>query len=103
MTLAVGRAAAGRPAAWRRLRDLGGRRGHVLELEGSTTPVLVVAHEGACRTLRAYLNGTGARKEMAVRERLDGSVEMAEESGKLFEYAPKYSGGPLDETVHEIN
>ena len=25
MTLAVGRAAAGRPAAWRRLRDLGGR------------------------------------------------------------------------------
>jgi len=74
----------------------------VIEVEGSTMPVLLVAHEAACRALRRFLiNDTvRAKKNCAARELVDGSVDMR--SSMLREFAPEIEGGPLFESVHEL-
>ena len=77
MTLAVGRAAAGRPAAWRRLRDLGGRRGHVLELEGSIVRDGIFAEAEPIRRERLQLWRVLALLQRLGRlsDQLDGRVD----------------------------
>ena len=74
----------------------------VLELEGSTAPVLIVAHEGAVRALRTFLLNAPARMDMVRRESsVDASLECG--ASMLLEYVPLAGGhAKLKETVHAL-
>ena len=56
------------------------------------------SHEAACRALRAFLLPEVARKEMAVREKVDGSVEMS--GRRLLEFVPQFECGPMEMKTH---
>jgi len=71
----------------------------VLELEGSTSPVLVVAHEGACRALRTYVLNLAARQSIVEREQVDGTIDMG--APVLREFASEIVGGLVTERVHD--
>ena len=70
-----------------------------LEIEGSTSPVLIVAHEGAVRALRAFLLPEAARKDILTRELLDTSVTMS--ASQLLEYT-KNDFAAYEEKVHAL-
>ena len=64
-----------------------------LELEAATGPVLVVAGEAACRTLRSFLMPPSS-SAMADRETVDEKVDIKEDGmPTLFEFTPKAAGG----------
>ena len=71
----------------------------VLELEGATTPVIVIAQEAACRTLRAHLLANRPA-EMSRRTLIDTSFKSADWP-QLIEFAPKGPGG-FDEVMHDL-
>ena len=77
----------------------------VLELEGSTAPVLIVASESACRTLRAFLLPDAASRLIEDRETVDRTFQTKGDAGgmRLFEYGPVEIGNTtLAETVHDL-
>ena len=71
----------------------------ILEIEGSTQPVAVVAHEAACRTLRAFLLSRGS--DMDEREQVDDSFPANAAKVHVLEFAPRAIGG-FDETPHQV-
>ena len=79
----------------------------VLEVEGSTAPVLIVACESACRALRAYLLPGAASRLIADREIVDAAFH-ARPIGRggpshLIEFSSAVDGNTiLTETLHEL-
>jgi len=70
-----------------------------LEIEASTCPVLVVAHEAPCRSLRAlFLNAT--HKVISEREDVDSS--FACDGHVIFEYRPNTDLASFEEVVHKL-
>jgi len=72
----------------------------VLEFEGATSPVLIVAQEAPCRTLRAYL----LHKTLAalpVREVVDDTFTARLDKPQLIHFEPTMTGGFV-ETVHDL-
>mmetsp|Transcript_11827 Transcript_11827/g.24042 ORF Transcript_11827/g.24042 Transcript_11827/m.24042 type:complete len:81 (+) Transcript_11827:2-244(+) len=71
----------------------------VLELEGSTTPVLIIAQEAPCRLLRTYLLSTKPA-EMAARRFTDATFNPSPHP-QLVEFTPMVPSG-FTEVVHEM-
>lgn len=75
-----------------------------LEIEGSTSPVIVLAHEAPCRTLRAlFLRSNATDQLISAREAVDATFSAASDNGVLlFEYQPNTDTASFDETVHTL-
>lgn len=78
----------------------------VLEVEASTQPILIVAHEAAVRALRAYLLPPSATPRQQnslpnITEREKVDVTFSVTTAKLLEFEPKASGG-MEEKVHAL-
>ena len=71
-----------------------------LEVEGATMPVLLLAHEGACRVLRAFLLPSTSRQSVSLRESVDNNVQIGRSS--LLEFSASFTGGPMSEKVHVL-
>ena len=64
----------------------------VVELEGAVTPVLVIAQEAHCRTLRAYLLKAKVA-EMTHRDAIDPSLTHRDAQPQLIEFVDDGAGG----------
>ena len=64
----------------------------LLEIEASMEPVLVLAHSGPCRALRAYFMGCAVEKVMG-KASSPGACALANTGHKLVELVPMVAGG----------
>ena len=64
----------------------------LLEIEASMEPVLVLAHSGPCRALRAYFMGCAVEKVMG-KASSPGACALANEAHKVVELVPMVAGG----------
>ena len=64
----------------------------MVELEGAVTPVLVIAQEAHCRTLRAYLLKAKVA-EMTHRDAIDPSLTHRDAQPQLIEFVDDGAGG----------
>lgn len=71
----------------------------VLEVEGATSPVIIVAQEAPCRTLRAYF--VGSNVDMKSRESVDQRFRASPDHPQLVEFAPREPAG-LEEKLHDL-
>jgi predicted kinase len=72
----------------------------VLEIEASTHPMLIIAHEASMRALRAYLLQPRASDFLTSREIVDSSFHPSPKT--LVEFFPSESGGMLERT-HDLH
>ena len=72
----------------------------VLEIEASTHPMLIIAHEASMRALRAYLLQPRASDFLRSREIVDTSFHPSPKT--LIEFFPSESGGML-ERKHDLH
>ena len=70
----------------------------LLEIEASMEPVLVLAHSGPCRALRAYFTNCAVVRCMGAASS-PGALALANEAHKLVQLVPSVSGGHIETIV----